>query len=90
LALDLNGDASVLLTVQDTGPGITTEQSERIFEPFFTTKPTGMGLGLPICQTIIQDHGGSLRLAKTDPGGCMFEVTLPIAASNHGGSGKNS
>jgi signal transduction histidine kinase len=85
LAMDPNGDSSVLLTVQDTGPGVTTEQSEHIFEPFFTTKPTGMGLGLPICQTIIQDHGGSLRLAKTDSGGCMFEVTLPIAASNHGG-----
>ena len=90
LAMDLDGDSSVLLTVQDTGPGITTERPERIFEPFFTTKPTGMGLGLPICQTIIQDHGGSLRLAKTDSGGCTFEITLPIAASTHGGSGKHS
>jgi signal transduction histidine kinase len=90
LAMNLDGDSSVLLTVQDTGPGIAAEQSERIFEPFFTTKPTGMGLGLSICQTIVQDHGGSLRLAKTDSDGCMFEITLPIAASNHGGSVKHS
>ena len=90
LAMDLDGDSSVLLTVQDTGPGIAPEQSERIFEPFFTTKPTGMGLGLSICQTIVQDHGGNLRLAKTDSGGCKFEITLPIAASNHGGSAKHS
>ena len=90
LAMNLDGDSSVLLTVQDTGPGIAAEQSERIFEPFFTTKPTGMGLGLSICQTIVQDHGGSLRLAKTDSDGCMFEIRLPIAASNHGGSVKHS
>jgi signal transduction histidine kinase len=90
LATDFGGDSSVLLTVQDTGPGITTEHSERIFEPFFTTKPTGMGLGLPICRTVIEDHGGSLRLAKTDSVGCMFEIALPFAASNHGASGKHS
>jgi C4-dicarboxylate-specific signal transduction histidine kinase len=88
LATSLNGHSSVLLSVQDTGPGITTEQSERVFEPFFTTKPTGMGLGLAICQTIVQDHGGSLRLAKTDLDGCIFEMTLPVAATDHGGAGK--
>jgi signal transduction histidine kinase len=87
LAARLNGHSSVLLSVQDTGPGITTEQSERVFEPFFTTKPAGMGLGLAICRTIVQDHGGSLTLAKTDLGGCIFEMTLPVAAKEHGGGG---
>jgi C4-dicarboxylate-specific signal transduction histidine kinase len=62
----------------------------RIFEPFFTTKPTGMGLGLPICQTIIQNYGGSLRLAKTDAGGSTFEIALQIAASNLGSPGNQS
>jgi signal transduction histidine kinase len=90
MATRFDGRSSVVLSVQDTGPGIATEQSERIFEPFFTTKPTGMGLGLSICQTIVQDHGGSLRLAKTDSGGCIFEITLPVAVSNHGDSGKHS
>ncbi len=84
LATSLNGDSSVLLSVQDTGPGMTAEQSERIFEPFFTTKPSGMGLGLAICRTIAEDHGGSLRLAKTNEDGCAFEMTLPEAATNHG------
>jgi signal transduction histidine kinase len=78
----LNGHSSVLLSVHDTGPGITADDSRRVFEPFFTTKPTGMGLGLSICQTIVQEHGGSLRLTKTDADGCIFEMTLPIAATN--------
>ena len=84
VATSLNGHSSVLLSVQDTGPGITSENSERVFEPFFTTKSSGMGLGLAICQTIVQDHGGNLRLAKTDLNGCIFEMTLPIAATDHG------
>jgi signal transduction histidine kinase len=88
LATSLNGHSAVLLSVQDTGPGITTERSERVFEPFFTTKPTGMGLGLAICRTIVQDHGGSLRLAKTDLDGCIFEMTLPVAAKENGGGGR--
>jgi signal transduction histidine kinase len=90
LATSLSGQSSVLLSVQDTGPGITTEQSARVFEPFFTTKPSGMGLGLAICQTIVQDHGGSLRLAKTDLDGCVFEMTLPVAATDRGNAEKYS
>ena len=87
LATSFNGDLSVLLSVQDTGHGIPTEVSDRVFEPFFTTKSTGIGLGLAICQTIAQDHGGSLKLAKTDLNGCIFEMTLPIAATNRGDTG---
>jgi signal transduction histidine kinase len=90
LTTSLNGSSSVLLSVQDAGPGIATENLDRVFEPFFTTKGTGMGLGLSICQTIVQDHGGSLKLAKTDFDGCVFEMTLPFAATNHGGAGKHS
>jgi signal transduction histidine kinase len=85
LATSVNGHSSILLCVQDTGPGITGEKPERVFETFFTTKPTGMGLGLSICRNIVEDHGGSLRLAKSDSNGCVFEVALPIAAPNHGG-----
>jgi signal transduction histidine kinase len=79
LATSVNEHSSILLSVQDTGPGIAGEKLERIFEPFFTTKPTGMGLGLSICRTVVEDHGGSLRLAKSDSNGCVFEVALPIA-----------
>ena len=86
----LDGHSSVLLSVQDTGPGVTTEQSEQIFEPFVTTKPTGMGLGLAISRTIVQDHGGSLRIAKTDEDGCVLEMTLPIAATDYSDAEKPS
>ncbi|MGB6939416.1 MAG: ATP-binding protein, partial [Xanthobacteraceae bacterium] len=86
LTTSVSGHSSVLLSIQDTGPGIAGENTERVFEPFFTTKPTGMGLGLSICRTVVQDHGGSLGLAKSDSSGCVFEVALPIAARNHGGN----
>ena len=90
LVTSSDGHSSVLLSVQDTGPGVATEQSEQIFEPFVTTKPTGMGLGLAISRTIVQDHGGSLRIAKTDEDGCVLEMTLPIAATDYSDAGKPS
>src|SRR5258708_19292646 len=83
LATNLGEHSSVVLWVQDSGPGITAENMERVFDPFFTTKPSGMGLGLSICQTIVEGHGGKLRLAKTDTDGCVFEIALPIASSNN-------
>jgi signal transduction histidine kinase len=84
LATNLGEHSTVVLCVQDSGPGITAENTERVFDPFFTTKPSGMGLGLSICQTIVEGHGGRLRLAKTDSDGCVFEIALPIASSNNG------
>jgi signal transduction histidine kinase len=89
LATSFNGDSSVSVSVQDTGRGISAEQSERVFEPFFTTKPSGMGLGLAICQTIVQDHGGILRLAKTGLDGSIFEIALP-SRQPHGDTEKHS
>jgi signal transduction histidine kinase len=68
----------VSVYIQDSGPGITPENEERIFEPFFTTKSSGTGLGLPICRSIVEDHGGQLRLSKTRAGGTSFEFTLPL------------
>jgi C4-dicarboxylate-specific signal transduction histidine kinase len=50
----------VLITVEDSGPGIEPKNAERIFEPFYTTKPGGMGMGLSICRSIIEEHGGAL------------------------------
>jgi signal transduction histidine kinase len=73
-----DGKAVVSLSVQDTGPGIATENETQIFDPFFSTKASGMGLGLSISQRIIEDHGGSLRLAETSSKGCIFEITLPM------------
>ena len=73
-----DGNSVVSLLVQDSGPGINPEIETHIFEPFSTTKSSGMGLGLSISRRIIVDHGGDLRLTKTDSNGCTFEITLPV------------
>ena len=78
----LNGNSTVLLSVQDSGHGITAEHQGRIFDPFFTTKPTGMGLGLAICRTVAQDHGGNLRLVETSSHGSIFEIELPFGSTD--------
>jgi signal transduction histidine kinase len=78
LTTSFDGRASVLLSVQDTGPGIPVKDRERIFDPFFTTKSGGMGLGLAICSTLVANQGGKLRLVKTGSNGSVFEVTIPV------------
>jgi signal transduction histidine kinase len=71
-------DASdVAVTVEDNGIGITDKDSGRILEPFFSTKITGTGVGLTICQVIIDAHGGSLHVRANEPHGTIFRVTLP-------------
>ena len=78
LVTGFDGHSGVAVYVQDSGPGISPDQQDRIFEPFFTTKPNGTGLGLSICRTIAEDHGGKLRLSKTDARETSFELVLPI------------
>ncbi|HEU0082890.1 MAG TPA: MASE4 domain-containing protein [Bradyrhizobium sp.] len=78
LKTGFDGRSSVSLSVEDSGPGIPEQDRERIFDPRFTTKPGGMGLGLAICFTVVENHGGKLRLVKSDPDGSVFELTLPI------------
>jgi signal transduction histidine kinase len=68
----------VFLSVRDTGAGVHPRDESRIFDAFFTTKPSGMGLGLAICSTIMERYKGRLVLAKSGPEGSTFEVTLPI------------
>ena len=73
------GEANdVLITVQDSGPGINQENMDRIFRPFFTTKSNGMGMGLSICQSIIEAHNGRLSASSGIDHGCVFRVALPI------------
>jgi signal transduction histidine kinase len=76
-----DGKSVVSLRVQDSGIGIDPEDRDKIFNSFFTTKSTGTGLGLSICRSIVESHGGSLRLAKSSPKGSSFEVSLPIEIS---------
>jgi len=77
LATGMHEKSGVSVYIQDSGPGIASQDRERIFEPFFTTKSSGMGLGLSICKAIVEDHGGDLRLSKTDPRGTSFELVFP-------------
>jgi signal transduction histidine kinase len=67
----------VLLQVSDTGTGIEPGQSEHIFDAFFTTKATGTGLGLPLCRSIVEDHGGVLSASRGEPHGATFHLRLP-------------
>jgi signal transduction histidine kinase len=78
LVTGFHGKSAVSVYIQDSGPGIASQVQDRIFDPFFTTKPSGTGLGLSICRTIVDDHGGKLRLSKTDAHGTSFELTLPL------------
>jgi PAS domain S-box-containing protein len=65
------------VAVQDSGPGLETLMLERVFESFYTTKPTGFGLGLSICRSIIEAHGGRLWASKNQRRGATFQFTLP-------------
>ena len=67
----------VLITLEDSGTGIDPGDMDRIFDAFFTTKSDGMGMGLSICRSIIESHGGRLSAAPRDPHGSTFQVVLP-------------
>ena len=69
----------VLVAVRDSGPGIDPARLERVFDAFYTTKSRGMGMGLSICRSIVDDHGGRLWAAANQPRGTMFQFTLPCA-----------
>jgi C4-dicarboxylate-specific signal transduction histidine kinase len=67
----------VCLGVRDTGPGLSAETLPRLFEPFYTTKPDGMGMGLSICRSIVEAHGGRLWASGCEPRGALFQFTIP-------------
>jgi len=70
-----------LFSISDTGPGIDPDIAERLFQPFVTTKLDGMGVGLSICQTLIEAHGGRIWADANEDGGTVFNFTLPFADS---------
>ena len=72
---------SVLIAVQDSGTGIARESVDRVFDAFHTTKPNGMGMGLAICRSIIDAHGGRLWVTNNALRGATFQFTLPIDVS---------
>jgi PAS domain S-box-containing protein len=77
ISTEPRGSDEILVTVRDSGPGIDPEDLERIFDSFYTTKPTGMGLGLSICSSIVDAHGGRLWADVNEPRGAVFQFTLP-------------
>jgi len=70
-----------LVSVRDSGPGIDPERLERVFEAFYTTKSNGVGIGLSICRSIIDGHGGRLWIEANQPRGTTFQFTVPSAAN---------
>lgn len=80
LNASLQGDF-VVISIQDTGCGMTEEQLETVFEPFVTYKKNGTGLGLPICQKIVTAHGGNLSISSTANEGTTVTITLPVSSS---------
>jgi PAS domain S-box-containing protein len=69
--------SDILVVVQDSGPGIDSEEMERVFAPFYTTKTSGIGMGLSICRSIMAAHGGRLWAEANQPRGAIFQFTLP-------------
>ncbi len=73
-------DSAVRVTVEDTGPGLAPVAPQRLFEAFYTTKPGGLGMGLSICRSIVEAHGGRLWATANQPHGAVFCFTVPVHA----------
>jgi two-component system sensor kinase FixL len=76
----LNQD-TVEVAVADSGPGLTSKMREHVFDPFVSTKRHGLGLGLSICRTIVEAHGGKLRCESNGAEGAVFRFTLPAVSA---------
>jgi C4-dicarboxylate-specific signal transduction histidine kinase len=72
-------DDEVEIRIRDSGPGLSDYALARLFEPLFTTKEAGIGLGMPICKTIVEAHGGRLWAESPPEGGALFSLSLPAA-----------
>ncbi|HEU4417419.1 MAG TPA: ATP-binding protein, partial [Planctomycetota bacterium] len=76
-----NERGQVQVVVADDGPGVPEAARGRSFEPYFTTKSSGTGLGLAICRRLVEAHGGTIRLLRSQPGETAFEIELPAVLS---------
>ncbi|WP_206996477.1 trifunctional serine/threonine-protein kinase/ATP-binding protein/sensor histidine kinase [Trinickia mobilis] len=85
LSTDRCGEGGVLVRVVDTGCGIDPTFASRILQPFVTTKQSGMGMGLSICRSIVESHGGRLHFISLEPYGTAFEFTIPPESEKCGG-----
>jgi signal transduction histidine kinase len=78
LTTEVSPAGRVLISVRDSGPGIASDQLALVFKSFFSTKPGGMGVGLSVCKTIVEAHGGRLTAAHGEPRGMIFTIDLPL------------
>jgi PAS domain S-box-containing protein len=78
ISTELTETSGILIAVRDSGPGIDPEQLDRLFKPFYTTKSGGIGMGLSICRSIVDAHGGKLWAEPNSPRGAAFRFTLPM------------
>jgi signal transduction histidine kinase len=74
---EAGGAGNVLVIVADSGPGLAPTALAKLFEPFYTTKPEGLGLGLSICRSIVEAHGGQLSARANAPHGAVFQFFVP-------------
>jgi two-component system sensor histidine kinase DctS len=74
-------DRYARLTITDRGCGIGASVADKLFDPLFTTKAEGMGMGLAICRSVVENHRGRLSFEANPEGGTMFHILLPLAAS---------
>jgi two-component system sensor kinase FixL len=73
----------VEVMVGDTGPGLAPKVREQLFQPFVTTKENGMGIGLSVCRSIVDAHGGRIWMQPVESGGTQFFFTVPTTSGNH-------
>ena len=78
---ELQGEKAVVISVEDSGPGIERKKMDTVFDAFVTTKATGMGLGLALSQMIIERHGGQMVVVPSANNGAHFRITLPIEST---------
>jgi signal transduction histidine kinase len=80
LVIATSADASngILVSLRDSGPGLDPASLERLFDAFYTTKSSGLGMGLSICRSIIEAHGGRIWAGVNEPRGAVFHFTLPL------------
>lgn len=83
IVVDNNRVSELEITVGDTGAGVAEKHLSKIFDPFFTTKSNGLGLGLPIANTIVKNHNGSITASSGNGEGTVFTITLPIVKEKH-------
>src|SRR5262249_30455576 len=80
---DQTNPGMVRVSIEDTGTGIDPSSIDRVFKPYFTTKANGMGMGLAICRSIIENHDGRIWMSPRTNGGSIFQFELPTSVTQH-------